>query len=101
MTTATMPRFIAPSKDAVRDRAPTAQAEAPEINYVGIYLSSILAVSFFFLVGVGVPLAFAMDSLQAGAALGLFTALWGGPSFGVMAGSARVSAWEEKYGSHD
>ena len=38
-----------------------------------------------------------LNDYMAGFGLGGFCAVWGGPSFGVMAGSARVSAWFEAH----
>lgn len=73
-----------------------AQVEAPiRPNYVAIYGSSIFAVSMLFLLGVGIPSAMIYGN-TTGLGLGAFCAFWGGPSFGVMAGSARLSAWHEK-----
>lgn len=65
-------------------------------NYVGIYASSIFAVTMVFLLGVGIPMAMVYGS-AAGAGVGAFSAFWGGPSFGVMAASARVSTWHDKH----
>lgn len=92
-----MPRFIAGEKTVAQPKVQT-EAAAPKINFRAIYVSSILAVTALFLVGVGVPMAIFLDSMSGGFALGAFTAFWGGPSFGVMVGSARVAAFEEKYG---
>lgn len=105
-TRSTAPQqVVAPEPAAVEPQAPptsepvvAADNDEPTINYRSIYVSSILAVSLVFLVGVGVPTAFALDSWSAGLAIGAFTAFWGGPSFGVMTGSARVSAWHERHG---
>lgn len=109
MATATIPRPEVTDRPIIEDppRMPVehqaelpstpapAPAEAPPINYRAIYVSSILAVSFLFFVGVGVPLSFELG-LKGGLGLGAFTAFWGGPSFGVMTGSARVSARMER-----
>lgn len=68
-------------------------------NYVSIYATSILAVTLVFLIGVGAPAAMAFGG-AAGWGLGAMCGFWGGPSFGVMVGSARVSSWFDKHGEH-
>jgi hypothetical protein len=74
-----------------------AKAETPDRpNYVSIYASTIFAVTVVFLLGVALPTAMVYGN-ATGWALGAFCAFWGGPSFGVMAASARVSAWYEKH----
>jgi len=74
-----------------------AQAEtAQRPNFVSIYASTIFVVTMVFLLGVGLPTAFVYGN-ATGWGLGAFCAFWGGPSFGVMAASARVSAWYEKH----
>lgn len=90
-----------PGAEVAAEQSVTAESAAPTINYTSIYVSSVLAVSVFFFLGVGIPLAIALDSVSGGLALGAFTAFWGGPSFGVMTGSARVSAFQERHGLHD
>ena len=82
---------------SVTDSAPTSVAEGP--NYLAIYTSSILAVSLLFLLGVAVPAAMVYGN-ATGWGLGAFCAFWGGPGFGVMVGSARVSVWNEKHEAH-
>ena len=72
--------------------AVVAKTEVPDRpNYVSIYGSTIFAMTVIFLVGVGVPAAMAYGK-AVGWGIGAFCAFWGGPSFGVMAASARVSA---------
>lgn len=100
--TAISPRITAPTRknrtasNAARAAART-QVEVPDRpNYVAIYSSTIFAVSVIFLLGVAVPTAMVYGN-ATGWGLGAFCAFWGGPSFGVMAASARVSAWYEKY----
>ena len=74
-----------------------AKTEVPDRpNYVSIYGSTIFAMTVIFLVGVGIPAAMAYGN-AVGWGIGAFCAFWGGPSFGVMAASARVSAWYEKH----
>jgi hypothetical protein len=86
------------SKAAAQTKAVVTEVEETP-NYVAIYGSTILVVSMLFLLGVGIPAAFVYGN-ATGVALGVFCALWGGPSFGVMAGSARVSIWYDKHESH-
>ncbi len=96
---------------AAPDRALRAKTAAPAVavraatveegpNYVGIYASSIFAMTLLFLVGVGVPVAMAYGN-AVGLATGAFCAFWGGVGFGVMAGGARVSTWHDKHDAHD
>jgi hypothetical protein len=102
--TAISPRIPVPARTnriasiAAQAAAETqAQAETPERpNFVSIYASTIFAVAMVFLLGVGLPTAFVYGN-ATGWGLGAFCAFWGGPSFGVMAASARVSAWYEKH----
>lgn len=67
------------------------------IPFVKIYVSSIAFVALAFLLGVGVPTSMYLDDWVGGMGLGGMCALWGGPSFGVMTGSARVSAHMERF----
>ena len=80
--------------------ASAARASEAAPNYVRIYAASIAVVTMLFLVGVGAPVAWYLGDAAAGFGLGAFCAFWGGPSFGVMAASARVSAWFEEHGEH-
>lgn len=74
-----------------------AQVETPERpNYVSIDASIIFAVIVVFFLGVALPTSMVYGS-ATGWGLRAFCAFWGGPSFGVMAASARVSAWYEKH----
>ncbi len=106
--TAIAPTFNAPvQKNRSVSTASNAAAQTAVVdteievapNYFSIYASTIFAVSMLFLFGVGIPAVFVYGN-ATGAALGVFCALWGGPSFGVMAGSARVSIWNDKHESH-
>ncbi len=97
MTTATADAFTARPTEVHVTPAEIA-GDIPELNYTKVYLSSIAWISILFAVGVGVPVSLVLDDWMGGMGLGFFTAFWGGPSFGVMLGSARVSAWQEKYG---
>jgi len=97
----TTPKATSAPETAVQEvTAPVADAEA-ELTppYVSLYASSIIGVSLAFLIGVAVPAAMIYGT-TIGLALGLFCAFWGGPSFGVMTGSARVSAWLEAHEEH-
>lgn len=72
-------------------------ADAP--NYVSIYAGSIAVVTLLFLIGVGLPAAIVYGT-ATGLGLGGTCAFWGGPSFGVMVASARVSTWFDEHGEH-
>ena len=97
MTTAMMPTIgnRTRSRTTAEDRADTAAATA-EIDYLGIYARSIFAMTVVFLIGVGVPVSIFLDNFVHGFGLGAMCAVWGGPSFGVMAGSAGVSTQLER-----
>lgn len=82
-TTAT---HIAIAHQRTQERAPK-----PVKTTAAIYTESILAMTLLFVVGVGVPTWIGYNSVSAGLALGLFSAFWGGPGFGVMAAGARMS----------
>lgn len=69
-------------------------------NHLMIYSSSIFATLLLFLGGVSVPASMVYGN-PTGWALGAFCAFWGGPSFGVMVGSARVSSWYDRNGGHE
>lgn len=106
--TATAPTSDAPvDKDRSVSTASKAAAQTEVVeteveegpNYFSIYGSTIFAVTMLFLLGVGIPAAFVYGN-ATGAALGVFCALWGGPSFGVMAGAARVSIWNDEHEAH-
>ena len=100
--TAILPSITSPArKNRTATNAAVAaartQPEAPDRpNYVSIYTSTIFAVTVAFLLGVAIPAAMVYGN-AVGWGLGAFCAFWGGPSFGVMAASARVSAWYEKH----
>lgn len=107
MTAISPPRLFTTPKRTVNDHAGVEES-APHIStsevateppYFSLYMSSIIAVSLIFLVGVAIPAAMVYDA-TTGWALGAFCAFWGGPSFGVMTGSARVSAWLEENEGH-
>lgn len=53
------------------------------------------------LIGVSIPLSLFMGSWTGGFAVGFFTALFGGPGFGLMAGMAlynlHMESWEKKH----
>jgi len=74
-------------------------APQPENYRQPIFVSSIIATTVVFLLGVGIPAWFAYGPAM-GLGLGGMCAFWGGPSFGVMVGSARVLLFEEKHGIH-
>lgn len=65
-------------------------------------IRSISLTSFIMLFGVGIPLSLYMESWVNGMAVGAFTALWGGPGFGLMAGMAlhvlHTENWEKRHG---
>ncbi|MGB6057497.1 MAG: hypothetical protein WBF71_04470 [Microthrixaceae bacterium] len=65
-------------------------------------IRTVSVASFVMLFGVGIPLSLYMDSWVNGFAVGAFTALWGGPGFGLMAGMAlhtlHIENWEKKHG---
>ena len=93
--TAPVRKNQAASKAAVA--AARTHVEVPDRpNYVSIYASSIFAMSMLFLLGIAIPASMAYGS-ATGWGLGAFSAFWGGPSFGVMAASARVSTWYDKH----
>lgn len=97
--TAITPTIVVPTRNQrVAEAAAPAKAApvADRPDFRSIYTSTILAVSLAFLFGVGLPAAMVYGN-TTGWALGAFCAFWGGPSFGVMAASARVSAWYEKH----
>ncbi len=68
---------------------------ATKPDYASIYLSSILAMTAVFFVGVAAPGTYLLDSWQIGVGVGAMFAFWGGPAFGTMLGAARVAAWFE------
>ena len=92
-TTAPAPKSHTVST-AAKAAAETEVADRP--NYRSIYTSTIFAMSILFLLGVGIPCAMVYGN-AAGWGLGVMCAFWGGPSFGVMAASARISSWYEKH----
>ncbi|MEM7096562.1 MAG: hypothetical protein AAF567_26400 [Actinomycetota bacterium] len=55
---------------------------------IRIYVSSIVAVTALFFVGIAVPCGLAFG-WPAGIGLGAMCAFWGGPGFGVMVAGAR------------
>ncbi len=65
-------------------------------------IRSVTIASVVMLFGVGIPLSLYMESWVNGFAVGAFTALWGGPGFGLMAGMAlhtlHTEIWEERHG---
>lgn len=65
-------------------------------SHTWMYAESIVVMTLLFLVAVGVPTGIGFGSLEAGFALGLFCAVWGGPGFGVMAASARIALRDER-----
>lgn len=62
---------------------------------------SIITTFFVMLIGVGVPLSLFMGSWVGGVSVAFFTALFGGPGFGLMAGMAlynlHLENWEAKH----
>lgn len=71
-------------------------------NQRSILIKTISVTSLVMLLGVGIPMSLSMDSWVNGFAVGFFTALWGGPGFGLMAGMAlyvlHTETWEKKHG---
>lgn len=100
MATITVPHTAPRATGRTEARTATEITSVEEIPYARLYVSSILAVSVLFLVGAGVPMALYLDDLWGGMGLGGMCALWGGPSFGVMTGSARVSGYMERLEEH-
>lgn len=99
-TTAPAPESRIVSAAARAAGQTVAQAEISDRpNYVAIYASTIFAMIMLFLLGVAIPASMVYGN-AVGWALGGFCAFWGGPSFGVMAASARVSSWYEKHDEH-
>ena len=92
-TTAPAP-MVHTVSNAAKAAAQTEVAERP--NFRSIYTSTIFAMAMLFLFGVGIPCAMVYGN-TVGVGLGVMCAFWGGPSFGVMAASARVSSWYEKH----
>jgi len=89
----TRPTMTQPTA-ATSASARTAKATKPD--YVSIYASSILAMTALFFLGVAVPSLMFFEGWKIGVGVGAMFAFWGGPSFGVMLGAARVSAWFER-----
>ncbi|MCB1256078.1 MAG: hypothetical protein KDB26_03185 [Microthrixaceae bacterium] len=62
---------------------------------------SIITTFFVMLIGVSIPLALFMESWVGGISVALFTAMFGGPGFGLMAGMAlynlHMEKWEAKH----
>lgn len=67
-----------------------------------LLIRCISVATFIMLFGVGIPMSLSMDSWVNGFGVGFFTALWGGPGFGLMAGMAlytlHTENWEKKHG---
>lgn len=104
MAAITTPVFTAPTRNPEPAPVVVAPVEASPVaaerpNIVAIYATSIAVVGLLFLVGVGVPVAMVYGN-ATGFGIGAMCAFWGGPSFGVMTGSARLSAWLEAHGEH-
>jgi len=100
MATITVPHIAPQVRERSESRRVDEITSMEEIPYARIYVTSILAVAALFLLGVGTPLAMYLDDFWSGMGLGGMCALWGGPSFGVMAGSARVSGYMERLEDH-
>lgn len=88
----TRPTMARPNATTI---APAQAVQATRPNYVAIYASSVLAMTALFFIGVAVPCAMFLEGWKIGVGVGAMFAFWGGPSFGVMLGAARVSMWFE------
>lgn len=81
---------------------PQADAEAmpasdqAEIPFGPILKTSVLVTTLVMLFAVGVPMWLLTGQIWDGIGLGVFTAFWGGPGFGVMAAGARWTALQER-----
>lgn len=89
----TRPTIASP---AAAPTAPASTAQATKPDYLSIYASSVMAMTALFFLGVAVPAAMFFEGWKTGVGVGAMMAFWGGPSFGVMLGAARVSSWFEK-----
>lgn len=66
-------------------------------NMTKTLVLSVLITWLVMLLGIGVPLSFAMDSWVSGMAVGFHTSLFGGPGFGLIAGMALHTLHMEKW----
>lgn len=78
--------------------ASTAHGEPNQVAYV---IAAVAVTFLLFLVGVGGGVWATSGEMVSGMAVGLFTAFWGGPGFGIMAGMALYNLRLERlHGSH-
>lgn len=91
---------MAVSTVSEKAKAPSDDDGRPDQRKTLIRTVSVTWCIMFF--GVGIPMSLSMDSWINGFAVGAFTALWGGPGFGLMAGMAlhtlHTENWEKRHG---
>lgn len=86
----TVPNVTIPTRHA-QDEAATAPARAAEPSVMRTCVTSILAMTVVFFFVVAIPSWLAFDDALTGVGLGAMSAIWMGPSFGVVTASARLS----------
>ena len=87
-----------PLHQPITTQAPATHAKSSTrfIEPQTIYAQSVAAMTALFIVGIAVPTWVAMGDAGFAIGLALFSAFWGGPGFGVMAGGARVAMQEAR-----
>ena len=93
ITTAT-PIHTAPPTAIEAGTSPVRRFAEPQT----IYIQSVIAMTALFIVGIAVPTWIAMGDASFAIGLALFSAFWGGPGFGVMAGGAWIAMQEARLG---
>jgi len=95
MTISAMPTTVSPEAAADAVSAESARKEPNQAKYV---ITSVVVATVLFFLGVGGGVWLSGGDPMGSLGVGFFTALWGGPGFGLMAGFALYNLSLERAG---